>query len=199
MAITRESFDALLDWLDSDRDKAGVKYETIRTGLIRIFVSKGFNDAEDLSDQTINRVIKRLPDIRDDYAGEKSNYFRGVARNIIREASRRKEIATDVFPVPSFNVFDIEPKPGAINSDEYNCLTKCLTTLPSDKRELILDYYLHQGKAKIAHHQTLARDLRVTKGALRTRAHHIRAKLEKCVLNCTRILTTKERNTAVRP
>jgi len=49
-AITKEQFDSLLSWLSDDRELAGTKYETIRTGLVRVFVSKGFNDAEDLAD-----------------------------------------------------------------------------------------------------------------------------------------------------
>ena len=48
MLVTQEQFDSLLAWLGSDRESAGRKYEVIRSGLVRIFVSKGFNDAEDL-------------------------------------------------------------------------------------------------------------------------------------------------------
>ena len=34
--ITREEFDDLLDWLDSDRETAGMKYEQIRQDLMAI-------------------------------------------------------------------------------------------------------------------------------------------------------------------
>src|SRR5258708_7517977 len=94
LAITQEPFDALLAWLDLDRERAGKKYETIRAGLIRIFVAKGFNDAEDLADEAITRVVRRLPEIKDSYVGEPARYFHGVARNITLEASRRREITT---------------------------------------------------------------------------------------------------------
>ena len=95
MAITQEPFDTLLSWLDPSRDTAGQKYETIHSGLIRIFISHGFIDAEDLADLTINRVIDRLPDIREGYVGEPVRYFHGVARNVIREARRRPRGGTD--------------------------------------------------------------------------------------------------------
>lgn len=95
--ITQEAFDALLDWLDPDRDTAAHKYEAIRTRLIKFFICKGSNDAENLADLTINRVIAKLPDIKDDYAGEPASYFHAVARMIFLETLRRKEISTDTF------------------------------------------------------------------------------------------------------
>lgn len=171
----QSSFDDLLAWLDSDRNKAGEKYETIRTGLIRVFVSKGFNDAEDLADEAINRVMVRLPDIKDDYIGEQSRYFQGVARNIVLEARRRPEIATEEIPIFC--------APEMRTSDEYEWLIKCLQLLPASKRDLILDYYLYQGHDKIEHHRRMARELAISEGALRNRAHNIRASLEKCVLS----------------
>src|SRR6185369_14624999 len=154
LTIDNESFDALLAWLDPDREIAGQKYEVIRAGLIRIFVSKGFSDAEDLADETIN----------------------GVARFIIREMIRRKEVAVEVVPV-----FSGETE---VHSDEYDCLLKCLRFLPADKRDLILDYYVYDGRDKIAQHRRMAEELGITEGALRGRAHHIRGTLEKCIQQC---------------
>jgi hypothetical protein len=39
--LSQEAFDALLDWLDSDREQAALKYETIRRSLIKIFTGRG--------------------------------------------------------------------------------------------------------------------------------------------------------------
>ncbi len=186
MDNSEQPFDALLAWLDSDREAAGRKYEVIRSGLIRIFVSQGFSDAEDLADLTINRVIDRLPDIRETYVGERARYFHGVARNIIREAKRRKEIATDRIPEPSGQRI-------VGTSDRYDCLLKCLQLIPGERRDLILDYYLYEGRDKIEHHRHMAQELGLTDGALRTRAHHIRVNLEKCVLKCIRGLAEKQK------
>ena len=156
---------------------AGKKYETIRGGLVRVFVSRGFNDAEDLADEVIERVAGRLKDIRDTYEGDPTRYFHGFARNVIREnlPSRRKEIATEV---PATWV---DPEP---TSTERECLEKCLQTLPAEKRELILDYYLYEGHEKIEHHKQMAAELGISEGALRVRVHHIRVRLEGCVLEC---------------
>jgi DNA-directed RNA polymerase specialized sigma24 family protein len=176
LVFAKEAFDAFLEWLDTDRDLAGQRYEQIRAGLIRVFVSKGHSDADYLADETLDRVVKRLPDIRAGYVGDPNKYIHGVARNILLEASRRKEIATDHLPERV-----VQPARGAA---DYECLMSCLQLLPSEKRELILDYYLYQGSAKIEHHRKMAVELHITEGALRTRAHHLRAALERCVLGC---------------
>ena len=184
LTITQESFEALLMWLDPDREVAGKKYEAIRTGLIKIFVTKGFSSAEDLADEVINRVIDRLTEIRDSYVGDPANYFRGVARNVIHEAYRRKEIATDVFP--------LQPSQTASTSNEYDCLLKCLKLLPADKSELVLDFYLYDKRDKIAHHKHMAQELGITESNLRVRVHRIRDTLEKCVSQCLKNLAVKQ-------
>lgn len=176
MTITQEQFDSLLTWLNGDRELAGRKYETIRSGLVRIFVSKGFSDAEDLADETINRVMVRLPDIRTNYSGEPACYFHGVARNIIRENGRRKEIAGGVVDGR------VEPKPEP--DGEHDCLRYCLDRLPAGKRDLILDYYLYQGHEKVEHHKQMAGQLNITEGAFRSRAYQIRMNLENCMRQC---------------
>jgi len=178
LVITSEQFDALLSWLDTDRDGAGVKYEVIRTGLVRVFTAKGLNDAEDLADETINRVIARLPDIKENYCGEPVRYFHGVARNIIREAGRRKEVAIEVTAVVGF----VDP----IVTTEHECLDLCLQVLPPNRRDLILDYYLYEGRDKIEHHKQMAKLLGVSENALRGRAHNIRVGLDECVKQCVR-------------
>ena len=176
------AFDDLLDWLGPD---PGEQYEIIRAGLIRIFISRGFSDAEDLADETIDRVVKKVPEIRAGYEGEKARYFYGVARNIMHEARRRKEIATDKIPE--------RPTHAADTNDTYERLLKCLDLLPPEKRELILDYYLYEGRDKIEHHRRTAEELGITPGALRTRAHHIRRDVEKCVEQAARNLAEKQK------
>lgn len=176
LAITQEQWDSLLNWLSDDPELAGEKYETIRGGLVRFFVSKGFNDAEDLADETINRVIIRLPDIRDTYEGDPSRYFHGVARFVMLERLRIREVTVEV------SAIWVEPRP---TSEDQECLEKCLRVLPDSKRDLILDYYLYEGHDKIEHHKQMAAEREITEGALRVRVHHIKVSLETCMQKCT--------------
>lgn len=173
--ITEESLKDLLTWLDEDSEAAGQKYETIRKRLIKIFVVRGCGDAEDLADVTITRVAARLPEIRDNYVGEKISYFCGVARKVYLESRRRKEITTDSLPPPR-----TQTRPDTMRE----CLRECLDRLPREQRELVLEYYLYDKRAKIDHRKLLAEELMISANALRLKAHHIRASLEKCVRDC---------------
>jgi DNA-directed RNA polymerase specialized sigma24 family protein len=186
--LAETPFDDLLTWLNPDRDLAAQKYETIRAGLIRIFVSKGFSNAEDMTDDTIDRVTKKCPEIRDGYVGEPARYFHGVARNVIREAHRPKEIATDLSLLAAIQITD--------QSEEYECLKRCLKFLTPEKCDLILDYFVYDGHDKIEHHKTMARALGITVGALRGRAHHIKKDLKKCVRLCTKGLKQETKGVA---
>lgn len=183
MDITRDQFEALLAWLGPNPESAGQKYKTIHTGLTRMFITRGFSDAEDLADQTIRRVVTLLPEVKDAEYQDRAPYFYKVARYIMLEAQRRPEIATDVFPV----VQSREDNPGY----RYEFLLRCLDLLPEEKRELILEYYLYQGREKIEQHKRMAEECRVTVGALRSRAHHIRDTLEDCVRG---LLNSRGRN-----
>ena len=176
MTNNKEPFNSLLEWLDPDREKAGQRYEVIRAGLIRMFVSNGLSDAEHCADETIDRVVKRLAEIRETYVGDPAKYFHGVARNIIREARRRREVSIDLLGDSFRLVID--------KSDTAECLSKCLGLLPRDKQEFILDYHLYKGHDKIEHHRQMAAELKISDGALRCRAHHVRERLEKCISNC---------------
>ena len=176
MTITQAQFDSLLIWLSPDRETAGRKYKTIHSGLVRIFVSKGLNNAEDLADETINRVIIRLSSIAKNYRGEPARYFHGVARNIIRESMRRKEFAIGDVDVRIDPRFDVR--------EEHDCLSHCLDCLSDTKRNLILDYYLYDGHTKVEHHKRMAGQLRMTIGAIRSRAFQIRLHLQNCMQHC---------------
>jgi len=174
VAINEEPFESLLAWLDPDREVAGQKYEVIRAGLIRIFVSKGSSDAEDLADETINRVSSRLGEIDFQINGERTRYFYGVARKVQLEYLRRKT------PQP--------PAETPIDSDrveaEFRCLEECISKLSPEHRELVLRYYQADGRQKIEQRKQLADELGIAPNALRIRAYRIRAALQKCLEKC---------------
>jgi DNA-directed RNA polymerase specialized sigma24 family protein len=177
LATTQESFEALLSWLDpTGRDAAGRAYETIRAGLISTLISRGFSNAEDLADETINRVTNRLSDIQDAYEGAPAKYFYGVLRNLIKEQRSVKEVVVDELPILPIK----EEK----TSQAYDCLVRCLELMPSEKSELVLEYYTYGGRAKIESRIKLADEMGISENALRIRVYYIRQKLEKCVSEC---------------
>lgn len=172
--LTQESFDALLTWLDPNREQAGRKYEDIRLRLIKIFTCRGCAEPEDLADETINRVTKRLKDIAAEFEGERAKYFYGVANKVHLEYLRRK-------PIPS----PPPPPPDADDAERmYSCLEKCLERLPSENRLIVVQYYQEEKKAKIDHRRHLAERLGIALNALRIRAFRIRTLLQGCVRDC---------------
>lgn len=172
--MSTESFEALLDWLDSDREQAAVKYEQIRSGLIKFFTCRGHFEAEDLADETINRVISRLNEIKNRVTGERARYFYGVARKVQMEYLRKKQPET-----PSQPATDSERE-----EVEYRCLEECMSKLSKENSELVLRYYQSEGREKIEERKLLAEELGIAPNALRIRAYRIRAALQECVEKC---------------
>src|SRR3982074_499034 len=80
--IKQEDFDRLLMWLDPDPERAGLPYEKIRRRLVAILASRGCTSPEELADETIDRVARRVVDIQGSYVGDKAIYFLGVMNNV---------------------------------------------------------------------------------------------------------------------
>lgn len=184
--LTQDAFDKLLDWLDPDRESAGRKYEAIRLRLIKIFTCRGCSEAEDLADETINRVAARVSEVARDYQGEPAAYFYGVAQKVYLEYLRKSRAKQADVPVDSPIInpairtesFDDDIEPS------YECLESCLEHLPTPNRKLVLEYYQQERKAKIDHRKLLASEMGIAVNALRIRAHRIRRTLEECVHTC---------------
>lgn len=172
--LTQESFDALLDWLDPHREQAGQKYEDIRSSLIKIFTCRGCFEPEDLADETINRVTSKLKQIEGDFIGDRARYFYGVANKVHLEYLRRKPVQPSL--VLSLTSDEVE--------QEFKCLETCMEQLTPENRELVLQYYQEEKKAKIDHRKMLAEKLGIASNALRIRACRIRASLLECVKAC---------------
>jgi len=172
--LSQEAFDALLEWLDSDREQAAVKYEQIRSRLIKIFVGRGCADAEDLADETINRVTSKLDQIKKEYQGDPARYFFGVANMIYMEYLRRRLPPVSPFPPIDSNQVELE----------YRCLERCIEQLSEENRYLLLQYYGAEGRAKVDHRKRLADELGIAPNALRIRAYRIRMDLQECMEKC---------------
>jgi len=175
-SLTQAELDELLTWLDPDREKAGEKYETIRTRLIKMFACRGYAEAEDLADETINRVAAKLYKVVNDYQGDPALFFYGVAKMIRHEYDRKSVKPVSLPSTTQALPDDVE--------DEYECLEKCMQALPPKQRNLVLQYYQEDKRAKIDTRKRLAQQLGITVNALSIRAHRIRLSLQQCVEAC---------------
>lgn len=176
--MTPEEFEALLRQLHPDRERAGEIYEMIRRKLIRLFEWRGCAFPEDLADETINRVARR---IAEGVKLESSSYgyFCGVAHLLYKETMRRTSReyrAIESGEWPPASVPDEEPSDWRLES-----LRQCLEGLDEDQRKLVLGY--HQGENNIRTRKALADKMGIEMNALRIRVHRVRRKLEDCVQN----------------
>jgi DNA-directed RNA polymerase specialized sigma24 family protein len=179
--LPQEAFDRLLTLLDEDRGRAGEAYEAARRRLIKFFEWNGSGAPEEHADETINRVARKIEE------GEQirslSAYFLGVARHVLSEAYKRREAERaghDEYARQDQMSFES----GKADVRRV-CLERCLRELPAESRELIVEYYREEKRAKVEWRCHLAeRHGLATPNALRIRAHRIRAQLEGCVRAC---------------
>src|SRR5216117_2107846 len=99
--LTVEAFAKLLAFLDADPEQAGEKYETTRRMLIKFFDWRGAFLAEELTDETLNRVTRKIDE--GDEIRDFLNYCYGVARLVFLESlkrpDRKREPLEDIEPV----------------------------------------------------------------------------------------------------
>ena len=182
--LTPESFDELLGWLDADRELAGERYEQIRAGLIKGFGRHGCREPEELADETINRVAKRLPEIIATYEGDPARYFYGVAHNVHKEYLR-KPMAVSLPQTGLLRGSSI-PTPESREDEERmsECLSACVEQLATRDRELIMQYYCGERQIKIRLRKEMAERMGIKLENLRLRAQRIRERLRRCIDGC---------------
>jgi DNA-directed RNA polymerase specialized sigma24 family protein len=178
-SLTAAGFHRLLALLDADPERAGEKYEALRRRLTAFFEWRGSWWPETHTDETINRVARRIED--GEPIASVEAYSLGVARILLLEVLRRQEkeraglAALAAGPDPGWPA---EPDP------RWNCLDACLAELPGNEHRLILDYYRDERGGRAAARQALAARLGVPHNVLRGRAFRIRERLQECVVAC---------------
>lgn len=180
MELTQESLNLLLSWLHPVPDEAGKMYVKIRAGLMRYFASHGCLIPDKLSDNTIDRVAQKVPQIIDNYVGEREPYFHRVGYYVLKEyfAKLVEEVElTSDLPI-------LEPERDEELEPSFNCLDKCMAQLPADKQDLIRKYYRGDKATKIRLRKELAASLNLDLSTLRVKALRIRRELGKCTHGC---------------
>jgi DNA-directed RNA polymerase specialized sigma24 family protein len=182
--LTQAAFDALLSWLDPDHERAGQKYEEIRHTLTRRFQQLGCAEPEELTNETFDRVARKLPEIVEMYQGDPAPYFFSVASYVRKEHLRRPSFAP--LPEREMAVANLPRKPQVFNDDELMdvCLRRCMEHLNERSREIISKYYRGERQVKIRLRKELAEQLGVKLPNLRLQAQRVRADLKKCILKC---------------
>jgi DNA-directed RNA polymerase specialized sigma24 family protein len=176
-----EHLPQLLAKLDPDAERAGLIYEQLRRRLILFFRLKRPHEAEDLADEVLDRVARRLSE---GVEMERVEFYSlGVARFVLRErgtATQREErLHLDVAYLQQTQL----PDPNEELQAEANvaALRRCLRRLSQVERSMMLTYYGADGAQRIQIRQGMAEKFGISLNALHNRALRLRKQLERCV------------------
>jgi RNA polymerase sigma factor (sigma-70 family) len=185
-AVTPEAFQSFLAWLSADAERAAHRYNEIRAGLMRMFVCRGCERPEDLADEALDRVIRKVDTVAPGYEGNPAAYVHGVAKNVFLEYLRARRRSNEGGAVDLDVVLRRAVAPSADTELErrHACLEGCLVALGAEDRDLILRYYRQVGWAKIEERQVMADETSTSRSALRKRTQRIRERLKACVTGC---------------
>src|SRR5215470_11944369 len=138
--LSANAFAKLLDSFGSDRESAGEKYEDLRRILTRFFEWRGAPFPEEQTDETFNRVARKL-----DQGVQIKNiggYCYEVARLVCLESLKSHDIKRA--PLNTESLWAAPKFKGDDSSDReahLECLDECLNNLTDQNRELIVTYY----------------------------------------------------------
>lgn len=197
--LTDPAFAHLLHWLDSDRERAGEKYEQLRRKLRLFYEHRGCLSPDELTDKTLDRVARKLATTEEIQTADPASYCYGVAHKILKEYWRepsRQAVSLDSQPnsgnLPSDTAVT-PPAESELQETELHLgyLDICLRRLSLEDRELIMNYYEGDHRGRITSRHELAKRLGLSPGSLRIRALRIREQLHECINRCQKTKTGK--------
>jgi RNA polymerase sigma factor (sigma-70 family) len=177
--LTQSAFQQLLDWLDGGADSGGERYLEIRRRLVHYFDRKNCASPEELADDTLNRVTRRLEEEGSITGDAPAQYCYIVARYVLLEFLRQRNREQSIIVEPAAPQDASQEKREAEQRSEV--LQRCIQNLASQDRELIVGYYQGEHRIKIENRRSLASKLGISINALSIRACRIRDKLESCM------------------
>jgi DNA-directed RNA polymerase specialized sigma24 family protein len=178
----------LLTWLDDGAESNGERYLEMRRRLVAYFDRRNRPAADELADETLNRVAHTLEQSGSIATRPPARYCYVVARFVLLEDLRRerRHVGLDETRVSAgMRAGVAEPTEDlALLERRLTCLDRCLDQLKPEQRTLIVDYYRDARRQKIERRRQLADRLGITMNALAIRACRIRDALLTCVEGC---------------
>lgn len=172
--LTQEAFHKLLQWFDPSEELAGLKYEHIRRSLILFFRAKGRDGGEELADETINRVARRISEGVEIKKSKQVSYFMGVAVNVLHEDIREQK--SSISSPPPTDHQELENK--------LECQERCFQALDLETRAFLREYCEGDYEASLKRRKKMAASLGISLNALRLRVYHHREDLADCMKKC---------------
>ncbi|HLG59822.1 MAG TPA: hypothetical protein VI485_31065 [Vicinamibacterales bacterium] len=180
----------MLEWLDDGVDSHGERYLEMRRRLVSYFDRRNRPDADELVDDTFNRIARTLEQSGAIATTPPARYCYVVARFVLLENLRRDrrllpyDEARDAGVGPR-HIGLVDPSERvAIQAQRLDCLDRCLEELRPDQRDLAIQYYRDARRQRIERRRDLATRLGITMNALAIRACRLRDALMTCVEAC---------------
>lgn len=171
---TTKQFERLLARLSLEPDEAGTAYLVLRSKLEMFFHRHGLPSAEDLADETLDRVAEKaaIQEIDEIWA-----YTFGVARFVAKEAYKRPNLYVPeeyAAGVPA-EIREVDPR--------VEALQKVLSALSDTERELLLSYYsFPESWRSPSLREELAKERGMSIAILRVKIQRIRKRVVRDVL-----------------
>jgi RNA polymerase sigma factor (sigma-70 family) len=182
-SLTTVAFARLLSWLDEGANADGRKYLEMRRRLVAYFDRKNCPVPDELADETMNRVARRLEEVGSIETETPARYCYITARFVffeyLRTRAKEERLRSEFSRQPG----DEQENPSDEESKArmLECLEDCAEKLDPANKKLIFQYYVGQEGVKIENRRALAKALGITPNALSIRACRIREQLELCV------------------
>jgi DNA-directed RNA polymerase specialized sigma24 family protein len=183
------AFHRFLNWLDGGSDSDGRSYLEMRRRLVAYFDRKNCLNPDELADETLSRVARRLAEEGEIDCETPAKYCYIVARFVFLESLRSKDLKNEsIDDIP--RSAELKAASGGVDDEREEkermlaCLDKCGGELEPANRDLIFRYYLGEERVKIENRRSIAAELGISVNALSIRACRIRDRLEACVRRC---------------
>jgi len=191
--LTPLAFNRLLAWLDDGVESHGETYLEMRRRLVSYFDRRNRLSADELADETLNRIGRTLEKAGTITVTPPARYCYVVARFVLLEDFRRDQLHVRLdeprgaWAAAARSLSEVGPDEAAVTQEQrLECLDWCLEQLKPDQRDLVIEYYRDVRRLKIERRRELATRLGISMNALGIRACRIRAVLETCVDGCCR-------------
>ncbi|HEX7312603.1 MAG TPA: sigma-70 family RNA polymerase sigma factor [Pyrinomonadaceae bacterium] len=169
---------------DGDGPSVVERFRALQSKLIFYFERRHCFDPEELADETLERVMRKLCEGTE--VLDLTHYSYGVARNVFYEYLR-KEKAKHKYSDEQRR----RPEAAAGDDEEaetrerrLRCLEGCMARLKERERWLMFEYYKYKGQRKVLHKQKLAEHLNISREALTLRIFHLKRRLKTCIEDC---------------
>ncbi len=189
--LTQLAFTRLLEWLDDGVDSHGDRYLEMRRRLVSYFDRRNRPNADELADETLNRISRTLEQIGAIATKPPARYCYVVARFVLLEDLRRSRKHVPLDEPRSIEAsrahstyVDESNERLMLREQSLDCLDHCLRQLKPEQRDLAIEYYRDARRQRIDRRRDLATRLGITMNALAIRACRIRDALLTCVEGC---------------